>query len=152
MSGARTRTHGRSKTAEYRVWTGMKTRCTNPNDKRYADYGARGIRICDEWLASFEAFLKDMGPRPSRRHTLDRIDVNGHYEPANCRWLPAPLQTRNTRANRVIEHRGVRGSVAEVAEHFGVNSKNVYERLARGWSVADAIERPLRVWPSHSAT
>jgi hypothetical protein len=133
---------------EYRTWMGMKARCGNPNDKRFADYGGRGIRVCDRWLESFEAFLADMGPRPSSRHTIDRIDVDGGYEPGNCRWVAAAAQARNKRTNRIEEYRGVRASVAELCERFGADVRRVYWRIERGWTIADAIERPPRIWPN----
>ncbi|HVI27483.1 hypothetical protein [Hansschlegelia sp.] len=92
-------THGMSKHRRgegYVSWTGMKDRCLNPNNREYARYGARGIRVCDRWLR-FENFIADMGMRPSPHHSLDRIDPNGDYEPGNCRWATALTQGRNTR-------------------------------------------------------
>jgi hypothetical protein len=74
----------------------MKRRCYDKNFARYANYGGRGIKVCHRWLNSFEAFHEDMGPRPSRKHTIDRINVEGDYEPGNCRWATPPEQARNT--------------------------------------------------------
>lgn len=83
-------THGADRkhrrTAEYRSWLGMKYRCLNPKSPRYHQYGGRGITVCDRWRDSFGEFYADMGPKPSPNHSLDRIDVDGHYEPSNCRW------------------------------------------------------------------
>lgn len=98
-------THGQSSTKdgrspEYRTWTNMKSRCFNPRLKRYKDYGGRGITVCPEWADSFEQFYKDMGDRPSPRHSIDRIDVNGNYEPDNCRWATLSQQNRNKRNSR----------------------------------------------------
>jgi hypothetical protein len=95
--GARNRTHGRSGTTEYNSWIGMKMRCFNEADARFADYGGRGITVCARWRACFEAFFADLGPKPSPNHSLDRIDVNGNYEPGNVRWADASGQTRNRR-------------------------------------------------------
>lgn len=85
---------------EYRSWQSMRTRCTNENSEVYSYYGGRGITICDRWLASFENFLADMGLRPDISYSLDRIDVNGNYEPTNCRWATRSIQSYNRRKSK----------------------------------------------------
>lgn len=92
---------GGEATPEWRAWNAMLQRCTKPSHEKYPNYGGRGIRICDRWAESFENFLKDMGMRPSARHSLDRIDNDGDYEPGNCRWATAEQQNRNRRPPKV---------------------------------------------------
>ncbi len=93
-------THGKSKTAiEYPVWEGMRGRCRNPRNAAYNDYGGRGIKVCERW-DDFSAFVSDVGPRPSMEHSLDRMDVNGDYEPSNCRWVTQTIQNINKRKLR----------------------------------------------------
>jgi hypothetical protein len=82
---------------ESTVWGAMKRRCYNKNSPEYKYYGARGITVCERWRKSFSDFYADMGPRPSPKHSIDRIDVNGNYEPSNCRWATQLIQSRNTR-------------------------------------------------------
>lgn len=91
------KTHGLTYAPEYNVWLSMKRRCTKEKSSDYKYYGGRGIKVCEEWLKSFESFYKDMSPRPSDRYSLDRIDVNGNYEPSNCRWATHKTQMINTR-------------------------------------------------------
>jgi len=101
-------THGKARSAEYRTYYNMIKRCEYENDNRYKDYGGRGIQVCFEWRQSFEQFLSDMGPRPSDSHSIDRTDVNGNYEPSNCRWADIETQERNKRTRKDSET-GVRG-------------------------------------------
>lgn len=101
--------HGMSYTPEYEAWKGAKRRCGNPRYRQYRLYGGRGIRVCAEWRASFQAFYADMGPRPSDAHSLDRINPDGNYEPANCRWALITQQNRNFSArNSSLGVNGVR--------------------------------------------
>lgn len=93
--GARNKTHGKTKTPEYRIWRGIIDRCFYPSQKRYARYGGRGITMCSRWKESFEAFIGDMGERPSPEHSIDRIDPDGHYEPTNCRWATLEEQAHS---------------------------------------------------------
>src|ERR1700761_5630280 len=101
--------HGMSGTPEYTAWLHMRDRCRNPDHEQYPDYGGRGVLVCDRWYDSFEHFYSDMGPKPSKKHSLDRLDNEyGNYEPSNCEWRTAREQLRNTRRNRWIEHNGER--------------------------------------------
>lgn len=106
---------------EYQAWQGMIARCTNPNSGGWATYGGRGIRVCDRWRRSFQSFLSDMGKKPSAKHSLDRINTEGHYEPGNCRWATPKQQANNTKTRYEIV-RGLRKlgyTLKEIEEVFG---------------------------------
>lgn len=135
-------THGRTGTAEYRAWLSMRARCGNPKNLHFADYGGRGIRVCDRWSASFEAFLSHVGRRPSPMHTIDRIDVNGNYEPGNVRWATPIEQANNTTRNAHVTYRGRTATIAEWARRFGIKYATLSGRLQRGWSIERALECP----------
>jgi hypothetical protein len=147
--GARSTTHGATRatrqgriTPEYRTWAGAIQRCTNPKTRGFHRYGGRGISVCDRWRASFADFFADMGERPSRHHSLDRIDTNGHYEPGNCRWATPRTQQRNKRSVRMLTVHGERDSLAAWAERFGLSISRVHQRLRLGWSEEEAIATP----------
>ena len=99
--GAKTK-HGLIRLSEYKAWQNMKARCLNPNDISFKNYGERGIKVCDRWKNSFSNFLSDMGRKTSDQHSLDRINVNGNYEPSNCRWATDIEQNNNTRRNKKL--------------------------------------------------
>ena len=122
---------GSNKTPEYRSWRAMRQRCTNPNNSEWPRYGGRGITVCERW-DSFERFLADMGPRPAG-HSIDRIDNEQGYSPANCRWATTKQQNRNRRDNRWITFRGERRLRADVAEELGVLSNVLQGRIRLGW-------------------
>jgi len=98
----------------------MIGRCYRPRNHRYAWYGGRGIRVCDRWRTSFEAFLADVGPRPTPRHSLDRIDNDGDYEPGNVRWATSFEQSRNRRNVKLYTHDGETLTLSEWADRVGL--------------------------------
>lgn len=142
VSRDRVTTHGKTKTKEFRIWTGMKTRTTNPKCPQYHRYGGRGISICERWMNSFDAFLSDMGTCPSDKHSIDRINNDGNYEPSNCRWSTFIEQCSNRRNNRKITHNGLTLTVSEWARRVGLHRTGLKNRLDKGWSVEAALTTP----------
>lgn len=124
---------------ERRSWTHIKQRCYNPRNRKYPHYGGRGIRMCDRWLNSFAAFAADMGPRPSPKHSIDRIDVNGNYEPGNCRWATVLEQARNNRRTVNVTAFGRTQCIAAWASELGLDRVTLARRIAAGLSVEAAL-------------
>ncbi len=124
--------HGMARSREYTSWVKLRGRCKNPSDKKYAQYGGRGITVCQSWDESFESFLQDMGPKPFPDASVDRIDVNGPYSPENCRWASAKTQSRNKRNNRIVEFNGEFITLSEACEKAGVNYRSALYRMNVG--------------------
>lgn len=137
----RNQVHGLSQNhrREYRSWKDMRGRCNNPGNQDYPDYGGRGIAVDARWN-DFAVFFGDMGIRPEG-HTIDRIDVNGMYEPGNCRWAAAKQQANNKRSNRTIEFNGEAKTLQQWCDQFGMEPSKVRYRLGVGYSVAEAFDR-----------
>lgn len=133
---------GRRGSQEYNIWKGMRDRCSRPGNKSYRVYGARGITVCDRWRSSFLNFLADMGRRPTRLHSIERIDSNGNYERSNCRWATPVEQGNNTSRNRILEIDGERLTIAQWSMRSGIPSGHIWNRLHLGWSVQEAVFRP----------
>lgn len=134
--------HNMANTRLYSCWVGIKTRCNNPKSKAYKRYGARGIKVCEEWNNSFERFcLWAMANGYNDDLTLDRIDVNGNYEPNNCRWISMQEQQNNRRDNHFITYNGETHTTAEWARILGINYQTLQTRLHRkGWTIERAFE------------
>lgn len=128
---------------EYRTWSHMRDRCINKKNDRYTSYGGRGITICKAW-DSFEQFFRDMGAKPTREHTIERNNVNGNYEPANCRWATRKEQGRNLQRSIYVEYEGQRMLLMDVVSKLGLNRSVVTGRLKMGWSLTDALSIPVR--------
>lgn len=136
-------THGMTKTPTYSTWHSMKDRCLNPKGKDWKNYGGRGIKVCDRWSTSFENFLEDMGEKP-KGMTLDRIDVNGNYEPSNCKWSNLKEQNRNRRSNRIICVNDECLCIQAWEDKLNLPRGTLYNRLKLGWTEEKALFTPVR--------
>lgn len=123
--------HGKRNTKIYRAWTAMKARCDLPSVESYPSYGGRGITYCKRW-GKFQNFLADMG-EPESGLSLDRIDVNGNYEPSNCRWIPMAEQCHNTQRSRLVTIGDLKITIANAARKFNIRPNTIKWRLDRGW-------------------
>ena len=136
--------HGKRNTRLYDIWCGIKVRCYNKNDKNYKNYGGRGITICQEWFNNFINFYNwSMANGYTDDLSIDRIDVNGNYEPSNCRWVDRKTQNRNTRTNRYLTYKGETHCIAEWAEILHIKQYIIIERLKYGWSIEKIFETPV---------
>lgn len=130
----------------YPQWATMLTRCRNKKVKKYRDYGARGISVCKRWVSGdgektgFECFMKDMGNKPTKKHSIDRINNDGNYEKSNCRWATNKDQANNRRSCRVLTYRGESLSMMKMAEKHGLSYFMLRDRISRGWSIEEAMQ------------
>lgn len=134
------RPSSKSLTKEYRVYYGMRERCYQKSHKSYHLYGARGIKVCDRWLKSYDDFIADMGIRPSPHHTIDRIDNNGDYEPSNCRWATRKEQYANKRKSYWVfyELNGERLSLTQWARRLEIDESALRVRI-KNWPIERAL-------------
>lgn len=131
--------HGLSNSDEYRIHSLMVQRCHNQNCPGFKWYGAKGVRVCAAWRDSFEQFFADMGPRPSKSHSIDRIDNSVGYEPGNCRWATLVEQANNKTTNKRFDFNGETLTLAQAVAKFGGNYSRINGRILRGHSVEDAF-------------
>lgn len=136
-------THHMTRSAEYESWRGMIDRCTNPQNADYHNYGGRGISICSRWADSIFNFIEDVGPRPSLKHSIDRIDNDGNYEPDNCRWATQTEQSRNTRGCHFLTWKGCTATLAEWEERTGIAQTTIRKRIKLGWTTARALSEAV---------
>jgi hypothetical protein len=134
-------THGKTGTRLHGIWLSIKQRCGNPNNPAFKDYGARGIAICDRWL-DFNNFFKDMG-EPAPLMTIDRINVNGNYEPSNCRWASRQEQMLNTRTVKLFTYNGETKSLGQWSREIGIPRRTLENRVRLGWSMKEVVETPV---------
>jgi hypothetical protein len=144
--GKHKRTHGGTGTAEFRIWDSMRRRCSDPKHPSYPDYGGRGIHVCERWQ-DFAAFRKDMGPRLTPDHQIERVDNDRGYEPDNCVWATRVTQSNNRRSSRRLSLNGETLTMAQWERRHGLKPGTVFKRLQQGWSIEDAITRPRRNYP-----
>lgn len=136
------RHHGMTGSPEWVAWQSMKSRCDKKTDKAYHNYGGRGITYCSQWK-SFTVFFRDVGKRPSPRHTLDRVNNLGNYEPGNVRWATGIVQSNNKRNNVFLEYKGERFTIAQWARKLGIGLTTLFERLRMGWSIERVLTTPV---------
>lgn len=131
--------HGESTGVLYKRWSGMRTRCYNPNAKEYENYGGRGIKVCEEWAQywPFREWAYNNGY--SDDLTLDRIDVNKDYSPENCRWIPIDEQASNKRTSMIIEYNGFRMTAAQWARELGIGKDTITYRVRAGWTPEECL-------------
>lgn len=123
----------------YSVWQDMLRRCNNPNFKQWKHYGGRGITVCDRWKNSYHAFYEDMGPKPASHYSLDRIDNDLGYFPANCQWATRKRQQRNQTVTRKIIIEGVEYVAADLAELSGLKTDTILTRVERGYPFSTVV-------------
>lgn len=141
----KSRTHGLRHHKLYNIFSHMKQRCYDKNDKRYKNYGGRGINVCDEWLKDFKLFYDwSMSNGYQDNLTIDRIDVNGNYEPSNCRWVDWTEQARNRTNNKYYTINDVTKCLGEWCKIYNVNYNMVRSRLKYNWSIEKALTIPSR--------
>ena len=139
--GKNSATHKKSNTRLYKIWSSMKNRCYDNNATFYKHYGGRGIAVCGEWLDDFMAFYNwSMSQGYKDGLTIDRINVNGNYEPNNCHWVDMKQQQRNRRNNKNITINGETHCLMEWCEILGLNYKTIHMRLCRNWTIERALE------------
>jgi hypothetical protein len=129
---------------EYRVWSSMIQRCTHPTHQSYANYGGRGITVCERWKNSYTDFLSDVGRRPSEKHSLDRIKNDLGYYPDNVKWSTPAEQVRNSRVARNLTYNGETMCVTDWATKLGLRRDTIYLRLSKGWSIDEALKPSKR--------
>jgi hypothetical protein len=128
--------------SEYQSWIDMKRRCFQPQNHNFHNYGARGITVDPRWM-EFKNFMLDMGRKPDSKFTIERNDVNGNYEPSNCKWIDRKDQSRNKRNSVYVVYQGRKMLLIDLVEELGLSRDTVRYRLKSGWSMAQAIALPI---------
>jgi len=144
QNGKKGITHGHSNSPEYNVWYSMVGRCEDPKNRSYADYGGRGIKVCDSWKSDIRNFIDSMGiPIPGM--TIERKNNNGDYCPENCIWIPRSEQSRNRRNNVWITYNGETKLKGDWCKELGLNNANWDQKIRNGWTVEEILGTPKGV-------
>lgn len=134
--------HGLSLTPEHKAWTSIKERCFCPTNVNYKYYGLRGITMFEPWRDSFELFLSYVGKKPTPIHSIDRINVNGNYEPGNVRWSTSKEQCNNRRSNKLILFNGITLTLSQWSDKLGYPKSVIGSRIRNGWDIETALTKP----------
>jgi len=137
--------HGQYRSPEHNSWSNMKQRCYDKNHNRFYRYGGRGIKVCDRWLHSFENFLSDMGAKPTSKHTLERKNINGNYEPENCEWATQKEQQNNRSNNAYFTANGKTQSIEQWSAETGIKYRTIMRRI-KYWHKSKVLTVPPRKW------
>lgn len=134
--------HNDANSAEHRAWISMRSRCNNPNDNAYHNYGGRGVKVSEAW-DDYSVFLAEMGRKPHPKMQIDRKDNSKGYQPGNCQWATCKKNQNNKRSNRRVDFGGRTQTIAEWAEEIGINYRTLNNRINRGWPLARALTEPV---------
>jgi len=135
-------TANRKTSSIFAIYSALKRRCNNPNDAAYDRYGGRGIEVCERWMekdTGFINFFEDMGDRPSKNHSLDRIDNEKGYSSENCRWATAKEQANNRRSNHILEFDGKKMNVSQWAKDLNLSVSTIFQRIKKGYSIEEIL-------------
>lgn len=138
--------NGAARANGYTSWVGMRNRCYCTTDKNYAQYGGRGITVCDRWMDEnngYLNFIADIGNRPTDKHSVERINVNGNYEPSNCKWATATEQNNNKSDNTFLTHKNETKTISQWAREMDIPHRTIRARIRYNWSVEDVLETPV---------
>ena len=138
--------HARKKIKSHRlhtIWSSMKQRCNNPNNAKYKSYGGRGVKICEDWLDFSNFFDWAINNGYSDNLSIDRIDVNGNYEPSNCRWVSNKIQARNKQNTVYLEYEGISKSISDWADEKGISHEVIKKRMSLGWTAEEILNIPV---------
>lgn len=132
--------YNKSTTTEYSSWESMKQRCFNSKNKHFKNYGGRGVTVCDKWL-TFDGFFEDMGIKPGKEYSLDRVDTNGNYSKENCKWSTRYTQDRNRRDSVYLVYKNNNYILQDLANEVGIHQQTLQKRLKKGLSIEQAVSK-----------